>query len=212
MCPSVSTTGSNSALPGFKTPSLCSRLIPSTFDCNRADTILERFIILIGAVMKPAMIRRKTVFLDLEDTIIDDFYSCLLINVERVQQFMMDEKPDALGVFSHALANEKDLQTARKNIFPALERLFRLSIEPSLTPTVDELVAIIAKQKHFHPEAFSTDEFFDFFGKRESFEGFVMSRQDLRGTECVLLDDSVDNIEIHHFDSDTLIRYICVNT
>lgn len=139
---------------------------------------------------------KKVVFLDLEDTVIDEIDNPMLIRVHQVRRFLQQEAPEEVGIFSAALVNE-EMQAFYRLVLPMVERAFNLTVDRHLIPTVEEVCRIIEQNRKLGLESVRLSDFYNFFRKEGGFFEYCRNHPDLKGCECVLLDDAVGNMEIH---------------
>jgi len=143
----------------------------------------------------------QRIFFDLEDTVIDSFMNDeRFINVVQMKNFIKDRNITEVEIFSRALWEKKERihfdKRVRKN-FPIV-----LGIEVIGNPVINpELIRMICKLKHIN--TMSNGDFFDFFGKQDSFMlmvEFLIDYKNCRDTHFILVDDMVKtmNIEFVH--------------
>lgn len=144
------------------------------------------------------MTTRRHLFLDLEDTIIspvtEGWFNVRAVNVNKIENFIKEFKPDTLNIFSFAIWNDQELLRFNMGPRPKIEKLLGLPI--SSVPTCEDMIYAIKKVSNYHEEI-------DFkilthvIGKQQAFRlcvEHVFGKTDL-DVEVVLLDDIVYNEE-----------------
>lgn len=153
---------------------------------------------------------RKIVFLDLEDTVIDEFWradDARLMNIARVRAFIEAERPDSVQLFSFAIAGSDTVEQFR--------RAFEARLSTALGVTFD-LAALFTTEKLFrlcrrHGTVFEDEhECMLFHGKEIGFQRFIEMSDEFDDTEVVLVDDSVDEKEIRMPRRNLTIRMVNV--
>jgi len=153
---------------------------------------------------QPLQPSRKICFLDLEDTVIDEFgkgFDAMVVNRARVRKFLRDERPNENRIFSFAIGNEHDCDMYRKVFHRRLELELGVSIAAdagSLFKTED------LRDLCFRPNAqHTTSLFFEndrecigVYGKDYGFIKFVQLHPEFADVECVLLDDAVEEMRV----------------
>ncbi len=148
------------------------------------------------------MTTRKSVWLDLEDTIItpvvDGWWKTELINVEKIKRIIDDFNPDSVNIFSFAIWNQKELQSFNSAVRPLIEQ--HLGRKLSSIPTVDDEIiptccAVLGLQRN----TVDFSEASAFWSKHQAFR--LCCRQLFKNiwatwqheTEVLFLDDVVWN-------------------
>ena len=148
------------------------------------------------------------VFLDLEETVIDDWYNQKLINHIELSQWLAQVNVDRVGIFSFAVSNERDVKTFTRDIKPRLEQELRCEIVEDSVITCDEMFnasTVVTGLKYDGWADFCTIK-----GKTGAFADWVQS-------ECgpglyVLVDDVVGDTVTHVADRLQSIVTINVGT
>lgn len=139
----------------------------------------------------------KTVFLDLEDTVIDTFDAGALLPQDGVRRFLARERPARVALFSYALWDAHRKAECARRIVPALEASLDVELDLALSPTVAELCRIIEHTRRMPAGSLGACDFFDWFGrKEEGFLQFIRFGGVFTGAEAVLLDDAVPDMEV----------------
>ncbi len=141
-------------------------------------------------------LRRRHLFLDLEDTIItpvvNGWADFELINVDKIRSVIEEFAPNSVNLFSFAVWDQHQLALFEQHTLPHIERVLELKI--SHKPTVDDhIIPACCRQTGTHP---STVEFHDasaFWGKHQSFRLFVRDffKNKQGDHHVLLLDDAV---------------------
>lgn len=130
-----------------------------------------------------------TVFLDLEETVIDDWNSAniLVERCEQIRKILDHIQPDKVGVLSWAIWNDRDkdhfINTCVKS---RIEDHIGREIDPELVWTMTDMRAQVLKTTG---RSFSQDDLLDIFGKEECLN--VLFRKHFFKTDVVLIDDTV---------------------
>lgn len=150
----------------------------------------------------------KTVFVDLEETLIDSIDRCevLPVNVGLIKDFIQRERPNCVETFSWAFWEESDISKWLK-AKPIVEEMLGVAIRTQTFDVKQQRLAFLKDTiGHIEPS-----EIFDFLGlstKERIFEWFI--RKSHISGQFILIDDTVPNKEIR-IDS-SWIRLINVNT
>lgn len=142
------------------------------------------------------------VFLDLEETVIDSWGSGLLVNTEKVKNWLQNRNAKHVHIFSFAVWNDKDKQDFDRDFRNVLERVFDVTI--LTVPSVEELA-----HEHFRATGTrweSVTDFISHVGKPGGFEFWAEHR--FAGDHCVLLDDVVPNKTVINHDNGTVIELV----
>lgn len=131
----------------------------------------------------------KMLFLDLEETILDDFtlgFDARAMNIEKVRAFLEAERPDSVRLFSFAVQNENDLADFRYYHEKWLSGLLGVQFELAQAFTTEKLFAL-CRQNH---EVFDDErECRLFHGKDYGFQRYIELSPEFCNCEVVLLDD-----------------------
>lgn len=132
-------------------------------------------------------------FLDLEETVIDSWGSARLVNTDSVRHFLRLQDATKVGVFSFAIQNDSDREEFFDKIAPRLADALDIQFSREC-PTVTELRAL---DQHVTGTWF--DSVFDFIQLRGKQQAFTLwANTNFRNTNCVLVDDTVDDITVHN--------------
>lgn len=143
------------------------------------------------------------VFLDLEETVIDDINSATIL-VERCEQIrkVLDHiQPDKLGILSWAIWNESERKAflsscTKDRIEIHLQRQFDHDLIWSMETVRDNIFKISGKQ-------FFVEDFFDLFGKEECLN--FLFRKHFFKADVVLIDDTVSHKHVTEFNGLRLV-------
>lgn len=144
------------------------------------------------------------VWLDLEETIIDNWWDALLINPNRIKRWLDERNVTELRIWSFAIGNDED-----KRIF---ERVMKKPIETALGrpilewPSVEEMQKLVERYEGIIYD--SQTEFIQINSKKWSFIKFCLGNK--TGEHCVLIDDAVPNLTIVEHDRHLKIDLIKV--
>lgn len=155
----------------------------------------------------------KTVFLDLEDTVIDTFADGNLVRTDAVRRFLAQERPQRVAVFSYALWDARDKLDCERRLVPGLQEALGVRLDLTLSPTIEDLCRIVERARRMAAGSLRSQEFFDWFGRKE--EGFIQFARFGPGferQELVLLDDAVPNLEFRLADSMLMLRTVSVQS
>jgi hypothetical protein len=149
---------------------------------------------------------KKVLFLDLEETIINDFNEMRVVNGSVVKEFVAKEKFDEIHIFSFAIWDDNDVDKTASVIIPFLNKLLGSNIETKVMK-VSDMQAIV--QKNFRIFFDFDWEFSTTFNKDGVFQKVAPVL--FPGCEIVLLDDTVENSSTELFDTKTKLRMVNVN-
>ena len=153
----------------------------------------------------------QRIFFDLEETVIDSFMDDeRFINLAQMRNFIKDRNIKKVEIFSRALWEEKERdhfnRRIRKN-FPIV-----LNIEVIGKPIINpELMKMITKQKRI--STMSRGDFFDFFGKQDSFMlmvEYLIDYKQCKDTHFVLVDDMVKTMNVEYVHRNVTVEIINV--
>jgi hypothetical protein len=154
---------------------------------------------------------RKVVFLDLEDTVIDEFWradNARLMNIERVRAFLAAERPDSVQLFSFAIASSATVEAFQRSFEARLAVALGVTFDLAAPFTTDKLFRLCRR----HGTVFEDEhECMLFHGKEMGFQRFIEMSEEFDDTEVVLVDDSVDLKEIRMPRRNLTIRMLNVN-
>lgn len=139
------------------------------------------------------------VFMDLEQTIIDNWYSKRLMNVEKLNNFYRLNNVEDISIWSFAINDAEDLGHFYCHLHETLEDVLGVHID--VTDTGDATLEVCEREQL---------EFEDLCYYLNKFRTFVAyARHHCKGQTVVLLDDDVPNTELHFKDDN--LRIITIN-
>lgn len=154
---------------------------------------------------------KKILFLDLEDTVIDDFSKgaqATLLNTDAVRSFIASEAPDAVRIFSFALYSDRCKEQFRRCFETRLNQALSVQLDTTRLFTTPQLLQLCRR----HGTYFEDDhECLLFHGKDYGFQRFVEMSAQFDDVEVVLLDDVVEPKTIHYPKRALTIRLININ-
>lgn len=146
------------------------------------------------------------VFLDLEETVIDSWNSGLLINVQKLKDFLNEQKVKEVRIFSFAIWDEADQRDFAARLLDPIERA--LGVGVLSCPSVAELLRV---EKEFTSTFFdSLTDFISLRGKTGAFRTWCEAMHP--GEVSVLIDDVVPNACWINSDTGTDLKFVNVNT
>jgi hypothetical protein len=144
---------------------------------------------------------KLNVFLDLEETVIDDWFSCCFLNhkIEKIKnlinQFSLEflkEKSNKnninLVLFSAAIINEKDLEEFNNSIKPILEENFELDFK-EIIMFDNKTIFGLARECGIKPTNEDTIHDIFMFNIKEEVFNLVAKKNEIN----ILFDDTVQN-------------------
>lgn len=144
-----------------------------------------------------------TVFLDLEETVIDDISNANILEERclQIRDVLEHIKPDKIGVMSWAIWNDAERETF-------LNTCTKSRIEDHIGREIDdELIWSMADvRKHVlrvSGKQFSQEDLFDIFGKEECLN--LLFRKHFFKTDVVLIDDTVSHQLVTEFNGLRLV-------
>lgn len=157
----------------------------------------------------------KHIFLDLEDTIITSvitkFSDVELINVNSIKTFIEQEKPDIVSIFSFALWDDCDVKAFKEHCLPMIEDA--LSIKIHLIPSMhDKIIPSCCHQRKMTPSSVDVSDTIAFWSKDLSFLLCMKEWYPRGNTHCILIDDIVDDVEMHFKQNDLRVSMVNVNS
>lgn len=141
----------------------------------------------------------KTVFLDLEKTIIYSWDDPMSINEDIIKDQLRNINPDRIGIYSFAIYTEEDKEIFFRTMKEEIENIFQCKIDSNLIFTVQEIADTIGKKKNQDVQSFIKS-----YGKQKSFQEFI--NQKFAEGEFILIDDLVDNLAF--FENKLHIQFI----
>jgi hypothetical protein len=125
------------------------------------------------------------VYLDLEETIIDNWDSGLLINSSFIRKWLDANHLGDIHIWSFAIYNDQDKNDFVKHLQDRICRVLNRSVLSY--PSIAESMAVVFKYDHVQYE--SRFEFVQLNGKHWSFFKYCMMQH--IGEHCILIDDAV---------------------
>ena len=153
----------------------------------------------------------KILFLDLEETVIDEFEKtglATLMHIDAVRAFIAAEAPTQVRLFSFAMSSEHCIRRFELFFEARLSRALGIEFDLADTFTTGKL----HKRCNEHFQFFEDDlECMNFHGKDYGFQHFIEMSPQFKDCEVVLVDDSViaKTIVIPH--RNLTIRMVNVN-
>jgi len=141
---------------------------------------------------------QKIVFLDLEDTVIDEFDAAAQarsVNIEPVRGFLAAEAPAEVRLFSFAIWDEHRVTLFREFFEARLNRELGVTLSLVDTFTTEKLFHLCASKGLIFE---SDNECMLFHGKAFGFQHFIEMSPEFNDTEVVLVDDAVESKLIHY--------------
>lgn len=162
--------------------------------------------------MFPSLGLRKYLFIDLEETLITNWYDSHLGKKQKVETLLCEHFPGYpngkkifAAVWSFAITNDKDRDRFRSEMMNWLSDNYHLHFTEIITTEEIEKCT-----KEFTSLLFETwHEISQIYGKDGTLEHWVRSNP-WRDSEIILLDDTVENKRISFYDTNTHITYVKV--
>ncbi|KVP17226.1 hypothetical protein [Burkholderia ubonensis] len=154
---------------------------------------------------------KKLVFLDLEDTVIDEFSRTgftRLVNAAAVRDFLAAEAPEAVRLFSFAFWSDHCVERFRLFFEARLNQALRVTLDMQDTFTTEKLFRL-CRSKGLVFE--SDNECMLFHGKDYGFQHYIEMSPGFDDTEVVLVDDAVSTKTIQYPGRNLTIRMVNVN-
>ena len=149
--------------------------------------------------------KEKTIWLDLEETIIDSWNSGLLVNASKIRKWLNDNDCGDIHIWSFAIWNEKDQsEFETSGMKDSIERILRRQILSY--PSVIDMHKFVYQYEKVRYDG--TTDFMSINGKHWSFIKFCMGHH--IGKECILIDDSIPSWTITDNKTGTIIKLINV--
>lgn len=158
---------------------------------------------------------KKHLFIDLEETLIDNWQRANLWKRNKVWEFLGDhfchtqnDPPLDATVWSFAVWDAKDIVDFNKRMKRWLEDVFNLNFVRVVT--TEQMRDAIVELKGFNM-GLDVSEMVQLWGKDRSLEDWVkLHMKDFVNSEIVLLDDMVINRTVHFEDDNVRIRFVKV--
>jgi len=149
----------------------------------------------------------NTLFLDLEDTIIEEWDRPFLINVDKIKSFIDNNSFTDFGIFSYAIHNQSDLALFKRDMKPMIEKALGIKINDDLIWTPSHVQDALIKYKKIAGAEW--DDVFTWTDKEYGFQLVCMHL--MKDMECVLtlIDDTVN--ETHYGAGNCFIKTYNVN-
>lgn len=141
-------------------------------------------------------------FLDLEDTIIESWDNPVLMNVEKIREWIESHSFSEIRLFSFAVHCDRDIHIFETQMREAIERVLNIKIHPQVFATGNHYKEI---GKHFK-ESITHNELFEVIGKYRSFIAWCNIH--FKENHCVLLDDAFDDETQLLWNSKTQIDFV----
>jgi hypothetical protein len=160
--------------------------------------------------MEPIM-KYDRIFLDLEETIINSWQDQLLVNTQKVKDWLREIGATEVDIFSFAIYNERDQEIFVRQMKPFLERVLEVKI--NTWPSVIEMAVADTKETGIYwlrdSESLGIVEYINLRGKMYGFINYV--RHMYPGlANVVLLDDVVPNTTMSFNDDNQSIHLVNV--
>lgn len=131
-------------------------------------------------------------FLDLEGTVIDNWSSPDLVNIDRVRNFLKRQNASKVDIFSFAIWSKHDQDVFREKLKTPLENVLDVKIQQF--PSVEDMRAV--DQGVTSTWFDSAVEFMQIRGKQNAFILWVNAN--FPNCHCILVDDIVQDITLHN--------------
>lgn len=144
-----------------------------------------------------------TVFLDLEDTVIDDINSATILDqrCSEIRRVLEHIRPDRIGVMSWAIWNDAEKEAFMRSCTKSrIEDHIGHEFDPDLVWSMADF------RKHVLATSgknFSQDDLFDLFGKEECLN--LLFRKNFFTEDVVLIDDTVSHQLVTEFNGLRLV-------
>ena len=139
-------------------------------------------------------------FLDLEETVIDDWQRKNFININKIKNIIDDFNPDYLHIFSAAIWDINDVNEFNNELRDSLESILKRKVN---------CVVSMEHAKEFSNWVscdISIQELLLDIGKFRLFIDYC--KKNFKNCHCILIDDMCDNELIENFDSNVKIQMI----
>jgi len=161
---------------------------------------------------------QKHLFVDLEETLIDNWFDANLASRNRVLDLMFQHgfigadlqssPPVDATVWSFAIWGQEDVDNFNKRLRKWLGEVFNLNFVRIVT--TEEMRNAIVELKGFNL-GLDVSEMVQIWSKDRTLEDWVkLHIKDFRNSEIVLLDDMVMNRTVHFEDDNVKIRFVRV--
>lgn len=143
------------------------------------------------------------VFLDLEETVIDDWFSGMFLGekIAKIKHSLdilsKDTQITSLNIFSFAIVDENDVRRFNTVFRQPIENIFEMPINNVIMMSNDFINELLKPHNTFLFDGESVEDVFTVNSKMQSFELFCKANH--AGEKSVLFDDMVENVSISHF-------------
>jgi len=150
------------------------------------------------------------IYIDLEGTVIDIWTDPVLINCDRVRQWISDHHylhgVRQVGIFSFAVWNQRDQDQFWNQLAPPLQEA--LDIKISQCPSIEEMMQADFGLTNVHWDGIH--DFVSVRGKKDAFRSWCVLNHP--GQHSLLLDDTVPNAIWQDLDSELLVELVNINS
>ena len=160
--------------------------------------------------MVPEHISRRVLFLDLEDTVIDNWsngYYANAVNTVRVRNIIKAVRPTEVRLFSYAVYNKSDVDMFNTVFREWLEDLLGIKFEDDIF-CVGDLFQMCKQDGVFYE---SIHDCMSLLGKAHGFQRFIEMSPKYKDCVITLVDDVVTNKTLLYHDRNMIVNYIDVN-
>jgi hypothetical protein len=144
------------------------------------------------------------VFLDLEETVINNWHDATLVNTTKVRDLLGTLGVSSVRLFSFALYHDKDRDRFNTVLKPFLERALDVKFLDS--PTVEDFLLADKQITGLHWDGIT--DFIQVRGKIDAFRSWCKAKFDKQHN--ILIDDTVPNATWHNTDTGLILQYIDV--
>jgi len=150
--------------------------------------------------------RKRILFLDLEETVIDSFDEFKkFINIREVKSFIKINDFDEVRLYSFAIWNDDDVAKTKNFFVPRLNKLLDIQICSDIL-RLSDIRSVVENGERMR---FEFDHEFNLMFKKDlSFMKFV--QHSMKDVDVVLLDDTVQNMTIVNKDTNVQIDMVNV--
>lgn len=153
------------------------------------------------------MAEKSLLLLDLEDTLINDWDDFTAVRVPQVRVFLDSHRWSAVGLFSFAVWDDRDLLRFH-NHKQYLEEVFGFEFNNNFVWSVDQLKAWLARVTNKH---FPRDDIVWNWSKEWTL--LTLARDEFfHNRHVTLLDDEVRNMDVSLMDTNSRLTFVNVKT
>ena len=156
--------------------------------------------------------RHKLLLLDLEETVLDEFgkgLSAKAVRHAEVKAFLKTEQFDEIRIFSHAIVNQKDINTFEKVFKDWLEEALDITISMTNFYTTEKLFQLCREAGVYWEDEM---ECALHYGKDEGALQYVKLSPEFVDMDVVLLDDAIrEPMKVEFTRRGTTLRMVDVN-